>query len=314
MTPKRIVLYISIFAAGFIGISLWSAWLVTHPSRIESGLTPKNFNLLFEEIALTTKDNIPIAGWFIPHLSQNTLRKGAGFISSSVKTSADAKALADKSEDKPAPTIILLHGYPAEKGDMLFIANSLQPDFNILLIDFRYFGKSGGSFTTLGTNERLDLEAAIDFLESRGFKRVGVLGFSLGGATAILQAAFDPRIAAVASYASFADVTLLGKDVYSHLPIIREALVPLMKFWARLLWSVDSAFSPKEAAKNLSTPVLIIHTKTDEQIPFHHAELLRDALIHNKQAEFYFPETGLHGELPADFDERVQYFFEKYTR
>ncbi len=289
MIPKRILLYIPIFAAGFIGISLWSAWLVTHPSRIESGLTPQNFNLLFEEIALTTKDNIPIAGWFI---------------SSSAKTS----------EDKPAPAIILLHGYPAEKGDMLFIANSLQPHFNILLIDFRYFGKSGGLFTTLGTKEILDLEAAIDFLESRGFQKVGVLGFSLGGATAMLQAARDPRIAAVVSYASFADLTLLGKDAYSHLPIIREALVPLMKFWARLLWSVDSAFSPKEAAKNLSTPILIIHTKTDEQIPFHHAELLRDALIYNKQAEFYFPETGLHGELPVDFNERVKYFFEKYVK
>ena len=289
MIPKKIILYISIFVASFIGISLWSAWLVTHPSRIESGFTPKNFNLVFEEIALTTKDNISIAGWFI---------------SSSVKTS----------RGKPAPAIILLHGYPAEKGDMLFIASSLQLDFNIFLLDFRYFGKSGGSFTTLGTNERLDLEAAIDFLESRGFKKVGVLGFSFGGAAAILQAEKDPRIAAVVSYASYADLILLGKDAYGRLPLIREALVPLMKFWAKLLWGVDSAFSPKEAAKNLSTPILIIHTKTDEQIPFRHAELLRDALIHNKQAEFYFPETGLHGELPADFDERVKYFFEKHIK
>ncbi len=284
MIPKKIFLYISIFAAGFIGISLWSAWLVTHPQRIESGLTPKNFNLLFEEIKLTTKDGISIAGWFIPA----------------------------PTPEKPA--LIILHGYPAEKGDMLFIASSLQPDFNILLIDFRYFGTSGGSFTTLGINERLDLEATIDFLESRGFKRVGVLGFSLGGATAMLQAAQDRRIAAVVSYASFADVTLLGKDVYSHLPLIREALVPLMKFWAKVFWDVDATVSPKEAAKNLSTPILIIHTKTDEQIPFHHAELLRDALIHNKQVEFYFPETGLHGELPADFTERVKYFFKNYLK
>ena len=287
VTPKRTILYISIFAAGFIGISLWSAWLITHPSRIESGLTPPNFNLLFEEIALTTKDNISIAGWFI---------------SSFVKTS----------EDKPAPAIILLHGYPAEKGDMLFIANALLPHFNIFLIDFRYFGKSGGSFTTLGTKERFDLEAAIDFLESRGFKRVGVLGFSFGGATAILEAAKDPRIAAVVSYASFADLTLLGKDAYSRLPIIREALIPLMKFWAKALWGVDTGYSPKLAAQKLATPILVVHTTKDEQIPLHHAELLREALKNNQRAEFYFPENGLHGELPADFDERVKYFFKKY--
>ena len=283
MTPKRIILYISIFAAGFIGISIWSAWLVTHPARIESGLTPKNYNLPFEEITLTTKDSISIAGWFIP-------------------------APAPKK-----PALVILHGYPAEKGDMLSIASSLRPDFNIFLIDFRYFGKSGGSFTTLGTNERLDLEAAIDFLMSRGFKRVGVLGFSYGGATAILQAAKDPRIAAVISYASFAYLTLLGKDMYSHLPIIREALVPLMKFWAKTFWNVDAAYSPQGVAQHVQIPILIIHSRLDDQIPFHHALLLMNALRNNQRAEFYFPETGLHGELPVDFDERAKYFFEKYV-
>ena len=282
MTYKRIILYIFIFVAGFIGISIWSAWLVTHPSRIESGLTPENYNLPFEEIGLTTKDNISIAGWFIPALAP----------------------------EKPA--LVIIHGYPAEKGDLLFRASQLHKDFNILLIDFRYFGKSGGSFTTLATNERLDLEAAIDFLESRGFKKVGILGFSFGGATAILHAAYDQRIAAIVSYASFADLTLLGKDSYRHLPVIREALVPLMKFWAKLFWDVDAGYSPQDAAERIQIPILIIHTKKDEQIPFYHAELLMKALRDNKRALFYFPEIGLHGELPMDFDERIKYFFEKY--
>lgn len=279
---KKMILYFSIFVASFIGISIWSTWLVTHPARIESGLTPKNYNLPFEEVALTTKDGVSIAGWFVP-------------------TTALQK-----------PALIILHGYPAEKGDMLSIASALHPDFNILLIDFRYFGKSGGSFTTLGTKERLDLEAAIDFLESREFRKVGVLGFSLGGATAIMQAGKDSRIAAVVSYASFAELTLLGKDRYAGLPVIREILVPLMKLWARALWGIDTAFSPTTAAQRISTPILIIHTKPDEQIPFRHAELLRNALQNNRRAEFYFPEDGRHGELPADFEPRVKNFFLKY--
>ncbi len=287
---KKTILYISIFVVSFIGISLLSAWQVTHPAHILSGLTPKDFNLPFEEIMLTTKDGISIAGWFIPSGVE-------GFVPTPVS-------------QKPA--LIILHGYPAEKGDMLSIASTLHSDFNILLIDFRYFGKSGGSFTTLGTKERLDLEVAIDFLESRGFKKVGVLGFSLGGATAILQATKDTRISAMVSYASFADLTLLGKDMYKYLPMIREALVPLMKFWVRLFWGVDTVYSPEKAAQNMQTPILIIHTKLDEQIPFRHAELLRKALKNNQTAEFYFPETGRHGELPADFNERVKNFFLKY--
>ncbi len=291
---KKIILYFFIFVASFIGIGLLNAWQVTHPTRIESGLTPQNFNLPFEEIALITKDGVSIAGWFLPS-------RQAG-----VPSSAEA------TEGKITPAIIVLHGYPAEKGDMLSIANDLHSDFNILLIDFRYFGKSGGSFTTLGTKERLDLETAIDFLESRGFKKVGVLGFSLGGATAILEATKDPRITTVVSYASFADLTLLGKDTYTSLPVIREALIPLMEFWLKLFWGVDATFSPQKAAQHMQTPILIIHSKLDEQIPFRHAELLRDALKNNQRAEFYFPETGRHGELPADFEERVKNFFLKY--
>ncbi len=302
---KRMILYLSIFVASIIGISLWSAWLTTHPARILSVLTPQNFNLPFEEITLTTKDGISIAGWFIP-------------LEVRAKGTADAIGVLPQTGQVPfnsastAKAIIILHGYPAEKGDMLSIASILHTDFNVLLIDFRYFGKSGGSFTSLGTKERFDLEAAIDFLESRGFARVGVLGFSLGGAVAILQAEQDPRITAVVSYASFADLTRLGHDVYVLLPVIREALIPLMKFWMKSLWGVDSALAPEKAAQDMQTPIFIIHTKEDDQIPFRHAVLLRDALKNNKQAEFYFPEEGLHGELPSDFDERVKNFFLKY--
>lgn len=275
-------MYFTVFVAGLLAVSLWSAWLVTHPARIESGLAPKNFNLTFEEVTLETKDGVPIDGWFIP------------------------SAVPQK------PALAILHGYPAEKGDMLFIANALHPNFNIILIDFRYFGKSGGDYTTFGTKERLDLGSALDFLESRGFKKTGVLGFSLGGATAIMQAIRDPRIAAIVSYASFADLTVLGKETYRGLPIIREILVPLMKFWAKIFWGLDPNISPMTSAEKLSIPILLVHTKHDEQISFRHAELLKDALKENRRAEFYFPDKGLHGELPADFEERVEQFFLKY--
>lgn len=276
--------YILLFAVGFITISIWSVWSVTHQKTIESGLTPKDFKLAFENLTLTAGDNIPIAGWFIP--------------------------APDSGGKKPA--LVILHGYPAEKGDMLFIASGLHQSFNILLIDLRSFGKSGGSFTTLGNKERLDLSAGLDFLETRGFSKTGVLGFSLGGATAILKAASDERIVAVVSYASFADLTLLGRELYRTLPILRYPLVELMKFWGKLFWDVDADSSPAAAASHLTIPVMLVHTKQDEQIPFRHAEILRDALQNNQRTEFLFSETGRHGELPMDFTERVKNFFLKH--
>src|SRR4029453_3473347 len=109
-----------------------------------------------------------------------------------------------------APALVLLHGYPAEKADLLPLAGALAPRFTVLLVDQRYFGKSGGRATTIGFRERADLQRAIDFLGTRGIEKVGVFGFSLGGAVALLAAAEDPRIRAVAAYAPFADLTTLG--------------------------------------------------------------------------------------------------------
>src|SRR5438046_2249802 len=79
-----------------------------------------------------------------------------------------------------APAVILLHGYPADKADMLPIAARLAPRFTVLLLDQRYFGRSEGRLTTLGFRERRDLGRAVDFLATRGVGAVGVFGFSLG--------------------------------------------------------------------------------------------------------------------------------------
>lgn len=252
-----------------------------HPKTIESGLTPANFQMPFEDITLTSKDGIKISGWFI------------------------------KSPSAGRPAVIMLHGYPAEKGDLLYTAYALYQDFNLLLIDFRSFGKSGGTHTTLGVKERFDLMAALDFLQSRGLTKAGVFGFSLGGAVAILTAAEDSRIAAVASYASYADLTTIGHDTYKHLSVLRYPLVWLIKFWGRLIWNVDANLSPRLAAERLRIPVMIIHTQKDEQVDFSHAEILQNALRRNPKAEFYFPAEGRHGELPADFEERIKKFFLK---
>src|SRR3970282_2554644 len=71
-------------------------------------------------------------------------------------------------------TLILLHGYPADKGDILPALAFLHEDFNLLLFDFRYLGESEGSYSSAGAKEVEDLLAAIRFLKARGLEQVGV--------------------------------------------------------------------------------------------------------------------------------------------
>ncbi len=278
--------YIVFFIIGFIAVSFWSFWLVIHPPKITIDSTPRDFQLPAEEITLLTQDGLKLNAWFIP---------------------------STRASESSRRAIILIHGYPAEKADMLNIAAKLYPDFALFLFDLRYFGKSEGYYTTLGIKERLDLRAALNFLEERGYKKVGVFGFSLGGATALLTAAQDSRIRAVGAYASFSDLRLLGREAYSNLFILKYPLVELMLIYARLFFEESlTKVSPVNAAKHLRVPIFLIHTKMDEQISFRHAELLREALKENPEAEFYFPEQGLHGELPYDFEARLKNFFQRH--
>jgi len=119
---------------------------------------------------LTASDGIRIAGWYIPAGNQ-----GAG-----------------------APTVVLAHGNGKTKSEMLSWAEPLHAEYNLVLFDFRNHGQSSGDLTTLGVREVRDLDAIIDWLErAKSPSSIAVLGVSMGGATAIDEAATDERVAAV---------------------------------------------------------------------------------------------------------------------
>ena len=279
----RLALSAAVLVAGFLGASLFVFWLAVRPPRLAVRLVPGDVGLTVEDVTITTDDGLRLAAWLVP-------RPGA-------------------------PAVVLLHGYPADKADMLPIAASLGPRFTVLLLDQRYFGGSEGRLTTLGFMERRDLARAVDFLAARGFGPVGVFGFSLGGAVALLAAAEDPRIRAVAAYAPFADLGLLGQELYAWLWLLKYPLVGLTRVWSRLFLGHDiTRPTPVEAAARLTIPILLVASREDEQIPFAHAERLRDALAANPRAEFLLMARGRHGELPPDFTARLARFFLLYVR
>lgn len=279
----KLVVYPALLVAAFVLLSLVSFWLAVRPPRIAIPLRPEDFRLTVEEVRIRADDGIELAAWLLP-------RAGA-------------------------PAVVLLHGYPAEKADLLPLAAALAPRFMVLLVDQRYFGRSGGRATTIGFRERRDLQRAIDFLGTRGVKEVGVFGFSLGGAVALLAAAEDPRIRAVVAYAPFADLTTLGHELYGWLSILKYPFVGLLRGWSRLFLGHDiTAVSPERAAATLSIPVMLVASREDEQIPFAHAQRLQRALAGNARAELVVMDRGRHGELPPGFEARLAEFFLVYVR
>ena len=91
----RLALSAAVLVAGFLGASLLVFWLAVRPPRLAVRLVPGDVGLTVEEVTITTDDGLRLAAWLVP-------RPGA-------------------------PAVVLLHGYPADKADMLPIAASAGP-------------------------------------------------------------------------------------------------------------------------------------------------------------------------------------------
>jgi len=281
----KVVMLVLVAGAALLVVSLWSFWLAVRPPRIMVPGSPRDYRLPSAELTITGDGGVKLSAWMIP--------------------AVPARAPAE------TPVVVLLHGYPASKADMLPIASALHPAFALLVVDHRYFGASEGTATTLGFRERRDLRRVVDVLAGRGHVRIGVFGYSLGGAVALLAAAEDPRIRAVAAWAPFADLRVLGRDVYAIFWLAKYPLVELMLLWGRAFFGDDiTRPSPEAAAAKLTIPVLLLGNREDEQIPFAHAERLQRALGANPRAEFAFA-AGRHNDRAADLDRRLHEFFTK---
>jgi dipeptidyl aminopeptidase/acylaminoacyl peptidase len=275
-TVLRIILVIAAF---LVLVSLCGFYVSIRPPKIISSITPSAYHMQYENVSFRTADGIMLRGWHVP------------------------------SQKKTGKTLILLHGYPADKGDILPALAFLQKEFNLLLFDFRYLGQSDGNYSTAGAKEVEDLLAAIRFLKTRGITEVGVWGFSMGGAVALMAIEKAPEIRAVvaeSSYASLSDMALQ----FFKVRLINYPIAYLIGLWAKLFLGIDLRdASPAERIRSSEIPILITHSSADAVIPFSQAKSLQQALVNNPRAEFWFSEESAHGQLQGDYQSRLATFF-----
>lgn len=221
----------------------WGLRNLTRPARAAQLNDPAAFGLPHEEVWFTATDGVRLHGWWIP------------------------------SARPAAPTLLFLHGYAGSKDPDLCYAALLQPRFNVLMFDFRGHGRSGGNRTSLGYLECRDVAGALRWLRrERRVGRVGVLGFSMGGAVAVLAAARYPEIAAVAVDGAFGDLrhALASEGRRRGFPpLVREALAWLLALAAaRHLGFPNRAGQPLRWVHRIAPrPLLVIHGSADDVCP-----------------------------------------------
>jgi pimeloyl-ACP methyl ester carboxylesterase len=95
-------------------------------------------------------------------------------------------------------TVVIVHGGKTDKTDGLRYAPPFHQKWNVLVIDLRNAGQSGGEVSSGGLYEQRDLRAMIDWLErAKRPSWLAVMGNSNGAATALAEAGTDDRVRAL---------------------------------------------------------------------------------------------------------------------
>ncbi|MCH7509127.1 MAG: alpha/beta hydrolase [Proteobacteria bacterium] len=162
--------------------------------------------------------------------------------------------------------VLFLHGNAGNISHRLdSIAIFRELGLDTLIIDYRGYGQSQGKPSEQGTY--LDAEAAWHYLVSNrevAADRIIVFGRSLGGAVAAWLAN-QYRPAALIIESSFSSALDMARKLYPFMPV-------------RLITRLD--YPVKLYVSRLHCPLLVIHSRDDEIIPFTMAEA-----IYNSAAE-----------------------------
>ena len=198
-------------------------------------------------------------------------------------------------------TVLVLHGnaenLSTHVNSVLWL---VKEKFNLFILDYRGYGKSGGSPGIKGVH--LDAEAALKTLLSvprANGKQIVVLGQSIGGAIAVYTTANSPykdRIAALVIDSAFSSYRLIAREKLSQFYITWPFQYPLS-------FLVSDSYSPIRWIKKVSpVPLLIIHGERDPVVPVHHGQMLYDEALQPKK--FWMSSTP--GHVTSFADERVR--------
>jgi len=232
-----------------LGVALLLLWALIPAARAVSlvanragrGTPPltRAAGLPVREVHFTASDGVAVAGWL-------------------VIASPDA------------PTVILVHGFKANRLSMLPWARYLYATgYNVLLYDSRGCGESAGWGIGVGATEPNDTLGATRYLQALPdlrTKRFAALGVSLGAGDVILAAARDPDLRAVIADSPWADETPQLARMGS-LPL-RPLALPLLPYEPALVDALVGArledARPVAVAGSIAPRALMIITSADD--------------------------------------------------
>ena len=174
-------------------------------------------------------------------------------------------------------TILFLHGNAGSLENRIHKINHFKDmNVNFLLVAWRGFSGNKGKPTEKGLYE--DARSAVTWLKSKGVKENNIIiyGESLGTGVAT-EIAQNKNFAGIILESPFTSMIDAGKDKYPYLPV-------------RLL--LKDKYESDKKIKNINRPILIMHGKVDNIVPFHMGKRIYE--LANEPKYSYFSEYDDH--------------------
>ena len=174
-------------------------------------------------------------------------------------------------------TILFLHGNAGSLENRIHKINHFKDmNINFLLVSWRGFNGNGGKPTEQGLYE--DARSAVRWLNSKGIleKNIIIYGESLGTGVAT-EIAQNKNFAGIILESPFTSMIDAGKTKYPYLPV-------------RFL--LKDKYESNIKIKNIKSPILVMHGKVDNIVPFHMGKKMHE--LANEPKYSYFSDYDNH--------------------
>ena len=182
-----------------------------------------------------------------------------------------------------APLQILFHGYKGSPmrdfcGGLLL---ALKSGFNVILVDQRAHGKSGGNTICFGVKERYDALEWVKYASSRfGSIPIILTGISMGGATVLMASELDlpKNVVGIIADCPYSSPGEIIRKFCKNMGMPPKIVYPFAYLGAlifgRLVLNKASAYN---AVQNTSLPIIIFHGEDDSFVPYWMSEKIFEA-------------------------------------
>lgn len=290
--PPDLALLLSIFAL-LLALLLALAWVIAgqiiRRRPPDPPATPADYDVAYEHVTFAARDGVRLGGWLAAEPGSRR------------------------------PTVIFCPGITGSMdGDTHFVPWFTSAGFDVLQFDWRAHGVSEGDRVSFGVREIDDVLGAVGLLQARGVTRIGLMGFSMGGAVALRAAAREARIACVVCDGGFVRADhAISAALQARIGGLGALIAPIALWLAGVRLggiSLRAADPLPDVARISPRPVLFIHGSEDRYVPVPDQEAIFAAAGEPKS--LWRVEGAGHREAhrlePEEYRRRVIAFFKAH--